>query len=72
MNTVTTTFDNLDYANWDQYILDANFMSLRMVSFHIEENWDLSMTFKGDCKKIKAFGKWLVNQKNWPKRTLAA
>ena len=70
MNTVTATFSNLDYANFDQYIQDADFLRLQMVSFSVEDELYVTMVLKGDYEMIKTFDSWIHNEENWIKETV--
>ena len=64
-NTVTATFQNLDYANFDQLMQDADFLRLEMVSFRVEDETYLTLVLKGNYEMIKTFTSWVNNPKNW-------
>jgi len=68
MNTVTYT--NLDYKFFDQYMEDARFLGLSLVSFNVMTS-GLTLVLKGDPKMTLAFKKWLDNPNNWTKESIA-
>lgn len=72
MNTVTATFANLDYKNFDQHMEDARFLNLIMKSFKVVDNKDLTLELRGNYEMIKSFTTWLNNPDNWTEESLKA
>lgn len=70
MNTVTATFANLDYVNFDQHMEDARFLNLQMQSFRVEDNKYLTLVLKGNYEMIKTFTGWVNNADNWTPEAL--
>lgn len=68
MNTVTYT--NLDYKLFDQYMEDARFLGLSLVSFNVLTS-GLTLVLKGEPSMTLAFKKWLDNQNNWTDESIA-
>lgn len=72
MNTVTATFSNLDYANFDQHMADRNFLGLSLVSFKVTDEKYVTLVLKGNYEMIKTFTNWVNNPRNWTKEALDA
>ena len=70
MNTVTATFANLDVKLFDQYMEDARFLGLRLVSFRGEDSRYLDLTLRGNYEMIKTFTNWINNASNWTAEAL--
>ena len=70
MNTVTATFANLDYNDFDQLMEDKSFLRLTLVSFKVVDDKYLTLVLRGDYEMIKTFTNWVNNPKNWTKEAL--
>jgi hypothetical protein len=70
MNTVTATFSNLDFKNFDQYKEDAVFLGLSMIRFRVEDFKLVTFDLKGDYEMIKTFTGWINNPQNWTDEAL--
>ena len=70
MNTVTATFANLDFNLFDQYMTDARFLGLKLVSFRSEDEKYLNLVLQGNYEMIKTFTNWINNPSNWTKEAL--
>jgi len=70
MNTVTATFSNLDYKNFDQYKEDAAFLGLSMIRFRAEDFKLVTFDLKGNYEMIKTFTGWINNPQNWTDKAL--
>jgi hypothetical protein len=70
MNTVTATFANLDYNDFDQLMEDRNFLRLSLVSFKVVNDKYLTLVLKGNYDMIRTFTNWVNNPKNWTKEAL--
>ena len=70
MNTVTATFANLDFNLFDQYMADAKFLGLKLVSFRGEDSRYLDLTLRGNYEMIKTFTNWINNASNWTEEAL--
>ena len=70
MNTITATFSNLDYVNFDQYMLDKTFLGLSLVSFKVTDEKYVDIVLKGNYEMIKTFTNWVNNPRNWTKEAL--
>lgn len=57
MNTVTATFQNLDYDKFDMHMAQAKALGLTMESFRVENQMYLNLTLRGDYTKIQAMEK---------------
>jgi len=68
MNTVTYT--NLDYKLFDQYMEDARFLGLSLVSFNVLTS-GLTLVLNGEPSMTLAFKKWLDNPNNWTNESIA-
>ena len=70
MNTVTATFSNLDFNNFDQYKEDAAFLGLSMIRFRVEDFKLVTFDLKGNYEMIKTFTNWINNPQNWTDEAL--
>ena len=70
MNTVTATFSNLDFKNFDQYKEDAVFLGLSMIRFRVEDFKLVTFDLKGNYEMIKTFTAWVNNPQNWTDEAL--
>jgi hypothetical protein len=70
MNDVTATFENLDFAFFDQYKEDATFLGLKMLRFRVEDFKYVTFDLRGDYEMIKAFTNWVENPGNWTEEAL--
>jgi hypothetical protein len=70
MNTVTATFSNLDFKNFDQYKEDAAFLGLSMIRFRVEDFKLVTFDLKGNYEMIKTFTTWINNPQNWTDEAL--
>ena len=70
MNTVTATFSNLDFKNFDQYKEDAAFLGLSMIRFRVEDFKLVTFELKGNYEMIKTFTTWINNPQNWTDEAL--
>ena len=64
------TFLNLDYKFFDQYMADAKFLNLKLVSWRVEDNKWLNLELKGDSLMLKTFDNWLHEPRNWTETAL--
>ena len=72
MIIVTKTFANLDYSLFLQYTDDARFLNLRMVSFRVADEKNLTLELSGNSDMIKTFTNWIGNPSNWAQQALSA
>ena len=70
MNTSTKTFQTLDYKLFDQYMQDAKFLNLKLVTFRVKNEKELDLTLSGNSEMLKTFTSWINNRSNWTKEAL--
>ena len=70
MNTSTKTFQTLDYKLFNQYMQDAKFLNLKLVSFRVKSEKELDLTLSGNSEMLKTFDGWLNHAANWTKEAL--
>ena len=70
MNEVTATFENLDFAFFEQYKEDAKFLNLKMLRFRVEDFKTVTFDLQGDYLMIKSFTNWINNPDNWTEEAL--
>ena len=70
MNTVTATFQNLDYDKFEQLMADAKFLNLSLQSFRVEDEMYLNLVLKGNYTMIQTMSSWIQNPVNWLEKAL--
>lgn len=54
-NQVTASFQNLDFINFDKFVMEAKRLNLTMDSFRAEDYHYVSFELTGDYDNIKLF-----------------
>ena len=70
MNEVTATFENLDFAFFEQYKEDAKCLNLKMRRFRVEDFKTVTFDLQGNYEMIKSFTNWINNPDNWTEEAL--
>ena len=58
-NQVTASFQNLDFINFDKFVMDTKRLNLTMDSFRVEDYHYVTFELTGDYDNIKLFNSTL-------------